>query len=225
MMAQFPFSTLEEKWTGYTHAFVIGGGTSLIGFDFSVLKGKGITIGANKAAFHANADVLVTVDQNFAKQNRDEIAEFVERGKMAVLIMPVNGSYHTPIEGAIYVIRDRQFLNDDRTRIHAIHSGMGAIGAAAHLGAKKISLLGMDMKASNQGRIHFHEGYASQNHNADRFMRKWASGGSFEKAKEHLDAKGIEVVNYVGPNGSEIEVFEKRSLDELKMKDDCNEPV
>lgn len=211
-----PFTTLEERWP-QTRMFVIGGGTSLSKFDFKSLRGKGIVIGANKSAFCADADVLVSVDQKFANKYRSDIVSFVKEKKLAVLAMPINDLNHVPIPGAIYVMRDRgNGLSRNRERIRAIHTGMGCIGAAYHLGANRIDLLGMDMKTGADGSTHFHGGYTNTNREVGRFMRKWATGGGMEAVAVQCDMEGIKVTNWVGPIGSEISCFEKRDLRELE---------
>lgn len=68
------------------------------------------------------------------------------------------------------------------------NSGYQAVNLAVHLGARRILLLGYDMKTSKDGRHHWHNDYRSTSA-YDHFCQ------SFETTVEPLRTLGIEVLN------------------------------
>lgn len=207
----YPFQEIHEKW-GKGTVYLIGGGTSLTDFDFSVLKGR--VIGINRSAFELNADALFTLDQTFVRNYRDQIADFVASGKRAYLTMPVNDDQHVTIPGATYLLRMRGGgLSDDPARLFGVHSGYAAINLAYLCGAKKIGLLGYDMAYSAKDKTHFHDGYKWHGHHTKRYYIKWAH--NFDQAKLKLDDKGIKVTNYIGKPKSAITIFPTKPLESL----------
>ena len=186
-------------------AFVIGSGPSLTGFDFARLP-PAVRIGANKSAWLAGCDVLVTIDHNFHRNLRAEIKAFpgeriVARAKDEL------------IPGVTYVKHGRaDGFSDDPETLHGLNSGYAALNLAYQRGYKRIGLLGFDFKWDS-GKSHFHEGYAWQNKDTPKYLAKWVV--AFDKCLPQLEAKGVDVVNFVGPRGSGITAFETRPLEAL----------
>lgn len=204
------FSRISGKWD--RPVYIIGGGPSIAGFAFDRLDG--IKLGCNKAAWFADCDALVTLDQHFARMCRDEIQAFTDKGGQTFMVMPPSETGHKQIDGATYVQRVRNSgLSTDLTRVYGIHTGYAALGVAYLMGAKEIALLGFDMAFGN-GRSHWHEGYHWQNNQAHRFMAKWADG--FERAAQQLEADGVNVVNFISPEmPSRLRSFPTRPLEDL----------
>ena len=206
------FSELSGDWSDRP-CYLIGGGTSLRDFDFSKLT-DGIKVGCNRSAFESDADVLVTLDQQFARQRRDQIQDFVDSGKSAVLAMPPSEVGHTQIEGATYIYRVRnEGLSHKKDQIYGVHTGRAALNVAFLMGAKDIRLLGYDMQNGKEG-VHFHGGYPWQNAETNRFMNKWSQ--NFGRCKQELDAAGVRVTNYIGSPASILTDFPTRPLEELQ---------
>ncbi len=91
------------------------------------------------------------------------------------------------------------------------NSGAAAIDFAAHLGVKRINLLGFDMKPVDD-RTHWHEGFQcylkpTKDHVFKRFLKM------FPIIAIHAKIRGIEILN-VNPD-SAIEDFPKVSLKEV----------
>lgn len=92
-------------------------------------------------------------------------------------------------------------------------SGAAAINFATLAGAKKIYLLGFDMKADGQGRTHWHRTntpvYARPTNEEafNNFLR------TFPIIKRDADKMGVEIIN-VNPD-SALDVFEKVSFQEV----------
>lgn len=207
-----PFTEITGKYD--CPVYVIGGGSSLQGFDFSRLDGLGVKIGINKVAWYANCDVMVTLDQHFAKQYRHDIAKFVEDGGEAVLAMPPNDHTHPTIPGATYVRRQKNpGLSDHPNSLFGMNSGIAGLGLAYMRRPPSIALLGFDMQYASNGKTHWHEGYSWHNPKNHKFMEK--SVDKFDRMARQCDDAGIEVVNYVGNPKSKITAFPIASLDDL----------
>lgn len=179
----------------------IAGGPSLKGFDFS--KIKGFSIGANRAAVEAHADVCVSIDTNFANKCEDVLKNF--RGE--VIIASPNKAREYP--WVTYYKRSRQeWIPDDPKSLNGLESGYAAVVLAVHLGATHINLYGYDMNGSKVSR--FHEGYNWSNEGLNVSYPQWAK--KYNYLKQDLDKRGITCTHYVGPEGSAIKYFPRENL-------------
>lgn len=203
--AHIPYGKVEGDWSeGWT--YVIGGGPSLEGFDFSKLQGH--TVGANKSALVANTDTLITIDWNFAQRFAQEIADF-PGDKYVTTMAKSNVTY---IEGAVYLHSAREgSLSTDPGLTVGLNSGYAALNVAFLKGAKKIGLLGFDMQIS--AKKHFHGGYEWDKSKGASY-NSWARRFKFAKTK--LQEHKVELINYVGPRGSGLDTyFPSRPLTDL----------
>jgi len=161
--------------------FIIGGGPSLLGFDFTRLRGKK-TIAVNKAVFYApNPDYFITHDLTFFK--KIDLNKFSQIQTTKYLILcPVTFRYTEIIKDRIYDRRpypespwgydyDIRLINfiiiskeekgigfnwDDFR--HGENSGYSALQFAVIMQFNPIYLLGFDMNV-HPGVAHWHEGY------------------------------------------------------------------
>lgn len=185
--------------------YVIGGGPSLKGFDFSKLNGY--KIGANKSAILADCDCMVSIDRTYAERSAKEVREF--KGEVIL-------GYGRPdlvkgkLPNATYVKwnRDRGLSNNPEV-VNGLNSGYAALNVAYLKGAKIIALLGFDMKMGETK--HFHEGYSWDSGSGN--YKAWAK--LFDDAKIILDRNDVEVINYIGPKGSALYQFPTRPLEEI----------
>jgi hypothetical protein len=188
------------------HCYVIGGGPSLIGFDFNALP-KGTRIGANCVAWLVNCDILLSVDNNFHNKERARIAAFPGEKHFGISVR------HERIPGATYwhhapALDGLAFSN---MTLAGSNSGFAALNLAVQLGYTDIALLGLDMKWDGD-RTHFHEGYG-QKREIERRMIGWAQ--AFDVAAVQLRDRGISVTNFVGPMGSRVKAFPTAPLRDL----------
>lgn len=188
------------------HCYVIASGPSLIGFDFDALP-EGPRIGANRSAWLANCDMLVTVDRNFHRKEADNIALFGDRAYVAL------PDQQLPIPGVNYwyYARCMEGLTFAPQTLAGSNSGFAAFNLAVQLGFTDIALLGFDMKWDGT-RSHFHEGYNQKRH-IDRSLAVWAD--AFTTAEQQLRGTGVTVTNFVGPLGSRVKAFPTAPLAEL----------
>lgn len=192
-----------NSWLG-RRCFIIGGGESLRGFDFSRLNGE-LTIGINKAFKHyPNSTINYCMDSVFYDQmHRGEfdkpgevplIEYWKKYGGTRVFITPME---RRQFNGDVLLVRRNIDPSVNRENLEqGIHpgtnSGTGALTLAAALGASPIYLLGYDMAASTS--THWHEGYEKRD--LTEFSRKLDEyRQDIEKISPLLAQAGITVVN------------------------------
>jgi hypothetical protein len=143
---------VEPIWKGET-VYVIGGGPSLIDFNWNSLIGKR-TIVINKSILsYPGADVVYWTDSRVYGWYKNEINEF----KGLKITIRNHASYSADIK---VLKKGCKFgLEESKDSLcHGNNSGYAAINLAYLLGAKQIILLGYDMK--NDGKqSHYHDGY------------------------------------------------------------------
>jgi hypothetical protein len=182
--------------------YIVGGGTSLKGFDFNRLKDK-VVIAVNKAFMHLPfAQVLYWSDTRFYEWHSKEVDNF--KGiKVTCRAQPKRGDIinllntgKTGLETMSYGLRDGG------------NSGYAAINLAYHLGAKRIVLLGFDMQ-TNGKETHWHEGYPST---ADTETMARLMVPNFDTLIDPLEKRKVKVYN--ASQISKLESFPKISIEE-----------
>ena len=169
----------ELKKPSSDSVYIIGGGPSLRGFDFSRLEGHD-TIAVNKAIEYVeSATYFVTMDYSFFQKASLSIPEINKKVKESYFILNtwysyiqrVNGVYTdtrdnfqyldlhkmSAIVKAPYELYDNGFSKSVNTFAHGSNSGYSAIQLAILMGYKNIYLLGFDMNVDEHS--HFHSGY------------------------------------------------------------------
>jgi hypothetical protein len=190
-----------------TTCYVIASGPSLKGFDFDRLP-DGYRIGANKSAWIADCNALVTIDKRFWRGFQDEIKAF--NGGKYVTELVVDDQ---PRHGAHVSKRGRfKGMSESLDELTGTNSGFAALNIAYLLGYKEIALLGFDFKWDGD-KSHFHDGYRWQARNTSNMLPRWAR--EFDHTVEQFAAKGVNVINFVGPNGSNVTAFPMRPLEDL----------
>lgn len=187
--------------------YVIASGPSLQGFDFDKLP-DGYRIGANKSAWIANCDALVTIDGRFWRGHQREIADFTGPKYVTELVVE-----NQPTHGAHISKRGRfNGLSESLEHLTGTNSGFAALNIAYLLGYTEIAMLGFDFKWSD-GKSHFHNGYPWQSRNTHSQLGRWAR--EFNHTVDQFAAKNVNVINFVGPQGSNVTAFPTRPLEEL----------
>lgn len=194
------FGKIEPIWENQT-VYLIGGGPSLKGFDWSRLDGKHV-IAINRAfEVIPSAEVLYWTDSRFYKWYKDGIDKF--KG-LKFTCRPI-----TDNPGNITILKPNSSVSIDMRPDHISsgnNSGFGAINLAIKLGAKRIYLLGFDM-TSKENETHWHSGYSvTHNHSIYSKMQSQLS-----MLPEQLKKMEIEVYN-ANPK-SNLTVFRRVLLD------------
>jgi hypothetical protein len=205
----------DGSWAGQP-CFIIGGGPSLIGFDFDRLRGRGRVIAINKAFLYAPfADVVFFMDHAsfymWLKRGMfgaDAITAWNEfkgfrvflnlRGREVKDVYSIRSigrvGLPTSLKGGLY---------------HGNNSGFGAIGIAICMGADPIYLLGYDLK--HQGTVtHFHGGY--NRHQPEIVMRSYKK--SLEVLAQLVAKRGRPRVINLNPY-SDLTAFPFSTIDEV----------
>lgn len=201
----------DGAWRGQ-RAFIIGGGPSLKGFDFSKLDGE-LAIGVNRAYEKIDCTVMYSMDDRFFDWARKgAFGEAALERFNSFCGYRVWAHFHGDVPEGYYGIRLGDAgglplsIADDFG--HGNNSGYSALLLAYCLGANPIYLLGFDMK--HDGRAsHWHGGYPSggTEKTLDSFR------GPFERIAPELARAGVDVVN-LNPD-SALEAFRKARFEDI----------
>lgn len=183
----------DGSWAGQ-RCFIVGGGPSLRGFDFSRLKGERV-IAINKSFYDVPfADVVFGMDRPFLDWVME--GKFGANFKVAFeafkgikLWLDLSnysyppGVYSIPSAGEIGWTKSLK-----EGLYHGQNSGYGAINLAIVLGANPIYLLGFDCSISALGEKHYHDGYPSgSNPDAlNRFKRCFEAGAALLNGRPRI---------------------------------------
>ena len=165
--------------------FIVGGGPSLIGFDFNSLANHD-TIVVNKAVEYVpDPTYFVTMDYSYLSKTDHWIANYSKQGISTVFVANMTGNLtkkegvyvdtkfnmrYTKLGEFNYVIESKHIIHQKTgfgktigDFAHGDNSGFCAVQLALLLGYEKIYLLGFDMNVgeNKNTRTHFHNGYGA----------------------------------------------------------------
>ena len=203
-----PFWKPKKTWEGLD-VFLIGGGTSLERFDWDLLKSE-MTIGCNMAFSHGPeiCKICIFGDSRFFKVFEPELEVYANsKGIVFTSVPQLQKSKHNWIWK---MPRERHGLHYDAFGWND-NTGAEAINLALLLGAKKIYLLGYDMKLSDNNKANWHNRIL-QKPNATvypRFVKE------FTRVQTDLKKKfpGREVINITDDN--KLTMFPAIGVDEF----------
>ena len=164
--------------------YIIGGGPSLKGFNWELLRGKNI-LSVNRA-FQVVPWAIATfwTDSRFFKWFEKDIKRF--KG------VKIACRYSQLYDKNIILVRSTGGSGIDEYPYHiraGNNSGYAALNVGFHLGATKIYLLGYDMKSEREA-THWHDGYVTSHNDSiyERAMMKDFINieKSYKKAKINL---------------------------------------
>lgn len=152
---------LYNKLSGRV-VFIVGGGPSCETQDLSVLDKKH-TIVLNKGfKSFPNATALYWCDEDWASKNFDDLQKHPckLRFNAKFHVSQVHFDKNTQgLAGCTLLKRTGDFgIDSDVNHVRGNNSGAHAINLAANMGARKIVLLGYDMRIVD-GKTHWHGGY------------------------------------------------------------------
>lgn len=132
---------IKDKYVGQ-EVHVVAGGPSLVGFDYSKLKGKNV-IAVNHAFKLVENDFCVFADKGFAIRESPDVIE------KAVCVSRQNQVYPNNI--IIFTFARRNFsMNPEDGVWHSTSSGSIGICAALQGGASKVYIYGFDCRFLNR---------------------------------------------------------------------------
>ena len=203
--------------------FVVGGGPSLEGFDYSLLTGYR-TIGVNRAFEKFEPTIIFSMDVRYLnwlymgkyedrRDGKDALYKFINRTSLKVWLC--TNIFKFPSN--IFIVRaHRTYRNALKAFTfsmvdgigHGDNSGYAALNLAVCLGANPIYLLGFDCKHKD-GKTHWHSGHPFPQ--KTETVKKWLK--YFRRAAERIAPKKITVIN-LNP-GSAINAFPKKDYREV----------
>ena len=197
---------VEPIWKGET-VYIIGGGPSLVDFNWNSLNGKR-TLAINKAiTTYPNADALYWTDTRFYFWHKKEVDNYAG--------LKFTIKYKEGYTDDILILNKGNSVGLSESTdslCHGNNSGYAAINLAFLLGAKRIVLLGYDMK--NNGRQgHYHDGYPVPAIGDKVYKEQFMPG--FQSLAHELDKKGVKVYN--ASMHSELTVWPKISFSEALL--------
>jgi len=171
--------------------YIVGGGPSLRGFDWSSLRGH-LVIGVNRAEAALPCSVVVSRDARYAGwAQRGRLGPDEAAAQQANVVHAwintggFSGLKRRPFDAmfAMHEPDDEMTGDWDLTMGSGNNSGFGALNLALLLGADPIYLLGFDM-----GGAHWHEGYPLESDpNAyDRWCATFAANADWIRARGQL---------------------------------------
>ena len=197
----------DKCWAG-RKCFILAGGESLKGFDFTPLQNE-LTIGINKAfQVFQNTTINYSMDSDFYTALFDGRYDEHSGEKLLDKWQSYTGTrvFLTPMDirkfgEEVYLIRRNIDFRLNETLAKGIfggrNSGFGAIMLARALGCTNIYLLGYDMKAVENS--HWHSGYP--NRDIDDFNTKLAGyRKELEEAFPYLQVDGVTITNLFAAN-------------------------
>lgn len=205
-------------WSGQ-RCFIIAGGPSLAGFDFSKLQGERV-IAINKAFVNAPfADIQFSIDRQFLEWliepakcdgKMDEAAHrWPSFGGHKVWLKIPGNVYAKQVEFVKLAGQEGISTSLEEGLYSGSNSGYAAINLAAAMGANPIYLLGYDMNHDKFGRTHYHAGYKKPQKEAQ--LKMFAK--KFPRLADEARKKGIQIVNL--NKNSAISCFEYGDIDQV----------
>jgi len=201
-----PISSIlnSESWEG-RRCFILCGGPSLEGFDFSQIREEH-SIGINKSFLYFPTTINYSMDARFydaltfpnrndSESNRIHNLWKGYSGRKVVLKYDRKAKLD---ESVFYVnsLKKPVISLDVQYGIYAgNNSGFGGMMLAIALGCKEIYLLGVDLKIDEKKKkTHFHEGYRKQNiKNLIKALERFKM--EFERFAGNIEKLGIKVIN------------------------------
>lgn len=202
------YGKVEKIWPKST-VFVIGGGPSILDQDLSPLKDRHV-LGVNNAVYLPFADVLFFGDAKWYWWNVKAVREF-SGPKYTLNKGPEHGWPSVENEPGLTLLKLKQYKHMYMKGPEGIgwnkSSGAAAINVAVHLGAKRIVLLGYDMR--NNGRKNWmpHE----WEHTKQNPYEGMSQG--FQFIKKSAIKYGIEILN--ATPGTALKIFPRIKLNKL----------
>ena len=195
------FWTAVPIWTGET-AFIIGGGPSLRGVDLeSLLKGRRV-IGVNYAGLLPWTDLCWFGDCRWFDWNIENLQKHA-----AIKITCCERLHVVPWLRVMRRSKKRAGIDTDPQFIAwNWNSGGSAVNLAYHLGARRIVLMGFDLKRDEANNTHWHDEYKKVNPGQEDIVytyRKFKRG--FDEIASDAVKLGVEIVN--ATPGSALESF------------------
>jgi len=209
------YDILPDKAWKDQRCFIIGGGESLKGFDFSKLKNE-LAIGVNRAYEVVDCTINYAMDNNLYRWiTNGSLGQEAKKKFEDFKGIPVwldSAGYDYPkgifILNKLGLHKKTDSMKDGLRAGHS--SGFGALSLAICLGANPIYLLGFDMKGKDGQQAWWHSGYPDNQ--VDKVYEGFLV--DFKRIALSLEKRNIKVIN-LNP-GSKLECFKFGKFSDIK---------
>ena len=202
---------IPKIWPNST-VFIIGGGPSIKNQNLDLIKGHRV-IGVNQAwTLGPWVDLCWFGDKGWLDQNTPEIWQY--GGLIVTCCNPAQ-----QLKRIKYVARSKRYGLETNKRTHIgwnDNSGASAINVAYWLGARRVILLGFEMRNPIEGtQTHWHNKYAPK---IDKKTKKLSNPYSrfligFPQIAKDAKEVGLEIIN--ATPDSALKVFPYKPLEEI----------
>lgn len=213
-----PQWTPERQWLD-KDVFIIGGGSSLADFDWSLLKNE-LTIGCN-SAYRLGADVCkicLIGDKACFEHHLKNLEEYAESG--GVVVTCCSQLLKSPISWLKTMPRKFGTILKEGGLVWHGNTGGAAVNLALQLGAKKVYLLGFDMELKD-GRANWHKDILSKPN--PWIYHSFIGGFAIMKAAMPKVFPDSEIINLT--DSSKLDIFPKISVKQFFEERANNEKV
>lgn len=207
----------DGAWRGQ-RCFIVGGGPSLLGFDFNRLRGDRV-IAVNMAFYNVPfADIVFGMDKPLigdilsGKFGEDCRRVFAGFAGVKIWMDIAGGEYPADIRLVPSAGQTGWTKSLEQGLCHGQNSGYGALNLAMILGADPIYLLGYDCAKGKDGEKNYHDRYpGGGNPDAMNIFKR-----EFESGARMLDEGGPKIIN-LNPK-SALTCFPFGDVDEVLPK-------
>lgn len=208
-LSELKFGTAGQLWQPGRVVFLVGGGATLRGFDFTRLAPIGELIGINQAMFDCECACGVSIDHPFVRNRAAELAAFASARELYLAVGDRWFDVLEEVPRAIYLRQGEEPLSlDPGALATGGTSGYAALNLAVLKGARQIVLLGYDYRVT-AGRHHYHDAYPWHHMANDQSWPSWAR--RFNAMAPRLRAMGVHILN--ASPASAIECFPRCEIE------------
>lgn len=210
------FGIVGRAWEGHS-VVILGGGPSLADGDGLRrirakydCEGRPVAVVAVNNAYQVapHADILYYADGRWWGWHKDK-PEYRAFQGLRVTIEGGDGEGAGDVDVHVMRLDTRGVLSRDPERLaHGGNGGYQAINLAALAGARRIVLLGYDMK-HKAGRSNWHKGHPIKS--PERWVKGWIP--RFRELAAELKKDGVEVIN--ASEETALDAFPRRPIAEL----------
>lgn len=201
--------------------WIVGGGPSAKGFDFSLLEGE-VVIACNRCFEIPEATAVLFMDKPFVRWVLDKqlpgnaellFQRWKNFGGPKIAVAPPGAAVCQPDDDPYYVVDSKTREKDLSTPQpwfglnRCNNSGLSALKLAWGLGAKEIHLIGIDMNSKPMTNQEWHHGGYNAIKSTDQYPPMVER---FEEIEPYLLKDGVQVINH--SHGSAVRVYPKRDL-------------
>ena len=197
--------------------YIVGGGTSLIDFDWTLLDDK-FTIAINNTHMVLpEANIIYCTDPPWIAPNAKTLIQHKAPVWQGVLKLN-NPPKLACVDKQWHLIARNGLTTKEGCMSHGSNSAFAALNlAAVHLKFKKIYLLGIDLKWAVKGKretSHWHS--KSKPHaRIDGEAIYTTMKLNFKTIKQPLERMGVQVINVNTPEKTDLDIFPIKSIEEV----------